>query len=142
MQLLCVFFLALCNIVAAKLRTSVKTAEVTKKANPSPQFDILQILDKEEHILPPWALEEVHSMATNTLTTPPPCITDESQFGYINGMLSATQTFYNCLMEVTDPLSLPNFYNGTANGNVTVYTSIQLNNLHQVNKLALLSLDF
>ena len=111
---------------------NVNKAKNTKLRNPSPQFDILKIIDKEEHTLPPWALEEVYSMATNTLSTPPPCIKDESDLGYVSGMLSATQTFYNCLNAITDPMSLPNFYNGTANGNVTIYTSIQLNNLHQV----------
>jgi hypothetical protein len=63
---------------------------------------------------------------------PPPCINTEDDIAYVNGMISPTLTFYNCLANLGDPWSIPTFYNGTFNGLMLVYNSIQLNNLHQV----------
>ena len=70
--------------------------------------------------------------ADSSIPPPPPCINNESQIAYVNGIISATQTFYNCLANIAEPMSLPTIYNGSANGILSVLTSVQLNNLHEV----------
>lgn len=58
-------------------------------------------------------------------------------------MISATQTLYNCLANVADPYNIPTFYNGTFNGIMIVNTSLQLNNLHDIDAVAgTATLDF
>jgi hypothetical protein len=72
------------------------------------------------------------TLPPNTVLTPPPCISNETEIAYFNGMISPTQTFYTCLSNVGDPYSIPTFYNGSINGYMEVQNSIQLNNLHVV----------
>lgn len=87
-----------------------------------------------KHVLPSWVLEQIDPLASSQATTItyPPCIDSEKDLAYVNGMLSETQTFYNCLQAITDPMSLPTKENGTVSGILPVYSSIQLNNLHEV----------
>jgi hypothetical protein len=74
---------------------------------------------------------------------PPDCLTNETDIAYINGMISATQTFYNCLANVADPLNIPILYNGSVHGTMIINTSIQLNNLQDIDAVAsTASLDF
>ena len=72
------------------------------------------------------------SLPPNTANKPPDCINNETQIVYVNGEISTTQTFYNCLGNIADPYNIPTFYNGTFNGVMMVQNSIQLNNLHDV----------
>jgi hypothetical protein len=72
------------------------------------------------------------TLPPNTVLTPPPCISNESEIAHINGMISPTQTFYTCLSNIGDPYSIPTFYNGSINGYMEIQNSIQLNNLHVV----------
>ena len=72
------------------------------------------------------------SLSPNTANKPPDCINNETQIVYVNGEISTTQTFYNCLGNIADPYNIPTFYNGTFNGVMMVQNSIQLNNLHDV----------
>jgi hypothetical protein len=66
---------------------------------------------------------------------PPPCIRDESEIIYVNGVMSPAETFLKCLSNVADPYSLPTFYNGSVQAVMTVFNSIQLNNLQSVSIL-------
>ena len=75
---------------------------------------------------------QVPTMPPNSLLDPPPCIGNETDIAYINGMISATQTIYTCLMNVGDPMSIPSFYNGSVQAMMLMYNNIQLNNLHEV----------
>lgn len=72
------------------------------------------------------------SLPPNSANRPPECINNASQIAYVNGEISATQTFYNCVNNIADPYNIPTFYNGTFNGVMMVYTNIQVNNLHEV----------
>ncbi len=72
------------------------------------------------------------SLPPNSENRPPDCITDESQIAYVNGEISATQTFYTCIENIPDPYNIPTFYNGTFNGIMMIYNNIQINNLHDV----------
>ena len=63
---------------------------------------------------------------------PPPCISNETQLAYINGMISSSQTLYNCIENIADPLGIPTIYNGTQNDVMYVNTSLELNNLEEV----------
>lgn len=67
---------------------------------------------------------------------PPPCITNDTEVVRINGQVSFTATFANCLSNVADPLLPPNYYNNQFNGIVVVNTSIQLNNLLRIDGVA------
>jgi hypothetical protein len=78
----------------------------------------------------------IHSLSESDPPPPPDCINDESEIQYVNGEISATKTFYNCLKNIAEPLSLPSIYNGTVNGVVDVLTSIQFNNLHEIDAVA------
>ncbi|RYY88180.1 hypothetical protein EON63_02860 [archaeon] len=49
---------------------------------------------------------------TQPVALPPPCIKNESELIYVNGLFSSDQTFYTCMANVGDPASAPNFYNG------------------------------
>jgi hypothetical protein len=85
----------------------------------------------------------VRSLADSDPPPPPNCINDESEIEYVNGEISATNTFYACLKNIAEPLSLPSIYNGTVNGVVDVLTSIQFNNLHEIDAVAgTATLDF
>lgn len=68
-------------------------------------------------------------------TGPPPCLTNESELGYVQNSLSATQTFYNCLNNVPDAAMIATFYNAQYNGQLRINTSITLNNLEYVNEI-------
>lgn len=72
------------------------------------------------------------SLPPNSANHPPDCINNASQVAYVNGEISATQTFYNCVNNIADPYNIPTFYNGTFNGIMMIYTNIQVNNLHEV----------
>lgn len=72
------------------------------------------------------------SLPPNAANQPPDCITDESEVAYVNGEISATQTFYNCIQNIPDPYNIPTFYNGTFNGVMIINNNIQVNNLHDV----------
>ncbi len=85
-------------------------------------------LDGSSPILSP----SIRPTSAPTSAPPPPCITNESDIVYVNGLISATQTFYNCLQSIADPMNIPTFYNGKFNGIMNIYSNIQLNNLHQV----------
>jgi hypothetical protein len=85
--------------------------------------------------VPPWAIEGeqgARKLQTSTVQPPPDCLTDESQIVYVNGIISATETFKYCLSQIAEPMSLPSIYNGSVHGLVSIYNSIQLNNLHEV----------
>lgn len=69
------------------------------------------------------------------MTGPRPCIWNDSQLAYINGELSATQTFFNCLSNVADPGMLPTYYNGSYHGLLVMNSSMVLNNLERVNEV-------
>lgn len=66
---------------------------------------------------------------------PPPCISNVSELGYINGALSASQTFYTCLSNIPDAAMISSFYNGAYNGMLRVNTSITLNNLEAIDEI-------
>ncbi len=80
----------------------------------------------------PTAFPPPAKTTTNYEFKPDPCIRDESEIAYVNGIISPTQTFINCLNNIADPYSVPTFYNGSVNGVMIVYNSLQLNNLHSV----------
>jgi hypothetical protein len=69
---------------------------------------------------------------STTYPPPNPCISNESQLGYVNGTISATQTFLNCLSNIPDATMLPSFYNGVYNGIVNFAASLTLSNLISV----------
>lgn len=70
--------------------------------------------------------------AQTVFPPPPPCITSKDDFGYVNGSLSSTQTFYNCLANIPDAPMLPSYYNNRFNGPVTFATGMTLTNLISV----------
>lgn len=72
------------------------------------------------------------STISNVDLSPPDCIRDESDLGYVNGILSFEATFYNCLKNIADASSLPTLINGSAQAVMYVGTNIILNNLHKV----------
>jgi hypothetical protein len=63
---------------------------------------------------------------------PPPCITNESQLVYVNGVISVIGTFANCLANIADPMLLPSMRDGHITSQIVVNNSIQFNNLHLV----------
>lgn len=67
--------------------------------------------------------------------SPPPCITSTDQFGYVNGSISSSQTFYNCLANIPDATLLPSYYNNKFNGIVYFSTAITLNNLISIDEI-------
>ena len=71
---------------------------------------------------------------------PPPCITSSTQFGYVNGSLSSTETFVNCLKYIPDAAIFPSYYNNKINYVVPFSVGITLSNLIQVSLLVFLSL--
>lgn len=74
---------------------------------------------------------------TNLATSlPPPCITNESELAYVNGKLSSTQTFYNCMANIPDSGMLASYYNNQLNGQVTFYTAMTLNNIINVDEVS------
>lgn len=76
------------------------------------------------------------SIMTQTASfLPPPCISNDSDVAYVNGMISATQTLYNCLANVADPGMIPSFYNGSYQETLVVNTSITLNNLERIDEV-------
>ena len=77
------------------------------------------------------------------MAAPAPCIKDESDIVYVDGLISFSQTMKNCLDHVADPLLIPTFYNNTFNGIILVNSSLQLNNLHFIDPVAgEVTLDF
>lgn len=93
--------------------------------------------------------QKVNSSPTmSTISTtplPPPCINNISDLVYVNGQLSATGTFYNCLARVSDPMMIPTFYNNDFNGLLVVNNSITFNNIESldaVKSIAVLQLNF
>lgn len=92
------------------------------------EYSQLHSLDASSPTLSP----SIRPTSAPTPAPPPPCITNESDIAYVNGLISATQTFYNCLQNIADPMNIPTFYNGKFNGIMNIYSNIQLNNLHQV----------
>lgn len=66
---------------------------------------------------------------------PSPCIFNDSQLAYVNGELSATQTFYNCLANVADPGMIPTYYNGSYHGVLLMNSTMVLNNLERIDEV-------
>jgi hypothetical protein len=62
----------------------------------------------------------------------PPCIYNESQIQYFNGALSMSQTVIECIKNIPDPMLIPTLYDGKLLERIEVYSTIQLNNLHEV----------
>ena len=87
---------------------------------------------EQEFILPPWVETKSKISTESTVPPPPDCIRNESDIVYVNGQISATQTFLKCLSNIAEPVNLPTLYNGAPNGIVTIWNSIQLNNLQGV----------
>lgn len=66
---------------------------------------------------------------------PPPCITSADELGYVNGSLSSTQTFYNCLANIPDASMMPSYYNNRMNGPTYFSSGMTLNNLIEVDEI-------
>ncbi|KAJ1427823.1 hypothetical protein B484DRAFT_73153 [Ochromonadaceae sp. CCMP2298] len=64
----------------------------------------------------------------------PPCITNVSDLVYINGALSAGDTFKHCLENVPDPKLIPILYNGTYLGPLQVQAALQMNQVQDVSQ--------
>jgi hypothetical protein len=66
----------------------------------------------------------------------PKCIGSENDIVYRYGQVAMVDTFRVCLNNITDVLGLPIFYSGSQRSRVQVNTTIQLNNLHEVDAIA------
>lgn len=112
-----------------------------------PQPDFGESQDIDQVTITPLMIEEnidllgtspTHAPTTKVSTPtnydfhPPPCINDESEIVHVNGVLSPALTFMNCLNNIADPYSIPTYYNGSVQGTMIVYNSVQLNNLQGV----------
>ena len=64
-----------------------------------------------------------------------PCINNETQVVYLNGVISATQTFYNCVGNIQDPVMLPTFYNGSYSDVLVVNSTVTFNNLELIDEI-------
>ncbi len=65
----------------------------------------------------------------------PPCISDPSQVVYINGVISATSTFFACMNNMADPGMLPTFFNGSYTGITQINTTLVMNNLEYIDEI-------
>jgi hypothetical protein len=87
-------------------------------------------------------LDHRKTRLTSWHSKPPPCITNESELVYVNGVISVIGTFANCLRNIADPMLLPSMRDGQITSQMVVNNTIQFNNLHLVCPLSsLLSLS-
>jgi hypothetical protein len=135
LRIILVLFLPLLSQAFSTKRSRFqKEALETFKQSVSYPADVFEV-KSDTGSVPPWAIEEAQGarkLETSTVQPPPDCLTDESQIVYVNGIISATETFKYCLSQIAEPMSLPSIYNGSVHGLVSIYNSIQLNNLHEV----------
>lgn len=73
----------------------------------------------------------------------PLCIRNESDLVYVNDAISASQIMTNCITNIPDPYNIPTFYNGSFIEGMTIFSNIQINNLHEVDAVSgTVTIDF